>query len=339
MFMADDGHGGDISIPAILISKNDGDKIINYYIEHRDSKEDIKKIRFEIKFDLEKKDNTVNYEIWYTPDIENVYIFLKDFQRYQYILEEYAKINVRFVTYPHFLYDANKNNPYDDCFGAGLYCIRPGKFGITDGTLIIMQSLIQKCIFDYSMKNEKQRYFLNYMTKFYENCIKQEKFNEICSNDVINNVGIPLDEINSCVKNSFVLQSENSYKISKNKILDNEYALRKKYNVNRVPSITINGRLYIGSWRPEFVFEALCASLIKKPRSCYSETIKRQSEGFSNRSMGFIIFFVFGINFMFFIVCKSSIKDKITQKINSLNISRKIDSEVNNYIALKELNK
>ena len=63
MFLADDGHGGDISIPAILISKNDGDKIINYYIEHRDSKEDKKKIRFEIIFDLEKKDNTVNYEI------------------------------------------------------------------------------------------------------------------------------------------------------------------------------------------------------------------------------------------------------------------------------------
>ena len=31
MFLADDGHEGDISIPAILISQTDGIKIINYY--------------------------------------------------------------------------------------------------------------------------------------------------------------------------------------------------------------------------------------------------------------------------------------------------------------------
>ena len=31
LFLADDGHGGDISIPAILISFSDGNKIINYY--------------------------------------------------------------------------------------------------------------------------------------------------------------------------------------------------------------------------------------------------------------------------------------------------------------------
>ena len=28
MFLADDGHEGDISIPAILISRSDGEKII-----------------------------------------------------------------------------------------------------------------------------------------------------------------------------------------------------------------------------------------------------------------------------------------------------------------------
>ena len=338
MFMADDGHGGDISIPAILISKNDGDKIINYYIQNRDNKENIKKIRFEIKFDLEKKDNTVKYEIWYTPDIENVYIFLKDFQRYQNELKEYANMSVRFVTYPHFLYDPNSNNPYDDCFGAGLYCIRPGKLGITDGRIIIMQSIIQKCIFDYSLSSNNKKYFWNYMSKFYENCVEKEKFNDNCSNDVLRNVGLPLEEINSCVKSSFLTPS--SFKISKNKILDNEYSLRKKYNVNRVPSITINGRLYIGSWRPEFVFEALCASLIKKPRSCYSDdSFQKQAEGFSNKTMVVIIFLVFGINLVFFFVCKKNIRQRIAERINSLNISRKIDSEVNSYIALKELNK
>ena len=75
MFLADDGHEGDISIPAILISQTDGDKIIKYYERFKDNKEEIKKIRFEIKFDIENKNNVVNFDIWYTPDIEKVYTF------------------------------------------------------------------------------------------------------------------------------------------------------------------------------------------------------------------------------------------------------------------------
>ena len=38
MFLADDGHEGDISIPAVIISRSDGDKIINYYLLHKDNK-------------------------------------------------------------------------------------------------------------------------------------------------------------------------------------------------------------------------------------------------------------------------------------------------------------
>ena len=37
MFLADDGHEGDISIPAILISFSDGNKIINYYEKYKNN--------------------------------------------------------------------------------------------------------------------------------------------------------------------------------------------------------------------------------------------------------------------------------------------------------------
>ena len=143
MFLADDGHEGDISIPAILISRTDGDKIINYYLMHKDSKEEINKIRFEIRFDIENKNNTANYDIWYTPDTENVYTFLKDFQKYQKVLGDAAKLGIHFVTFPHFSYDPNSNTPKEDCLGSGLYCIRPGKLGITDGSTIVMESIKQ----------------------------------------------------------------------------------------------------------------------------------------------------------------------------------------------------
>ena len=52
MFLADDGNGGEISIPAVLISLNDGNKLINYYIDTKPDKNN--RIRLEIYFALEK---------------------------------------------------------------------------------------------------------------------------------------------------------------------------------------------------------------------------------------------------------------------------------------------
>ena len=40
-----------------MISKQDGDKIIAHYMKYKDNKEEIRKIRFEIKFDIESKNN------------------------------------------------------------------------------------------------------------------------------------------------------------------------------------------------------------------------------------------------------------------------------------------
>ena len=343
MFLADDGHEGDISIPAILISRSDGDKIINYYTRVKNNKEEIKKIRFEIKFDIENKNNVVNLDLWYTPDIEKVYTFLSDFEKYQKALGETTKLGIHFVTYPHFAYDATSYTPKEDCLGSGLYCIRPGKLGITDGSIIVMESIKQKCLFDWAEKNEKKEVFFKFMRTFHENCIKTEdNFNQLCSNDAISNSGANIDDINTCIYDSFVgtsyeKQQSQYQKIFKNKILDNELEMRKQYMITRVPSITINGRLYIGSWRPEFVFEALCAALINKPEICYSEgKFQREVRGFSGVGTFLIIVIVIFINVVLFMFCKDYIRRKVFERIKSIDIDTRIDKVVNSYVALKE---
>ena len=343
MFLADDGHEGDISIPAILISKTDGDKIINYYKKVKDNKEEVKKIRFEIKFDIENKKNIVNFDIWYTPDIEKVYSFLSDFEKYQKALGDTTKLGIHFVTYPHFSYKADSFTPKEDCLGSGLYCIRPGKLGITDGSIIVLESIKQKCLFDWSEKNEKKEAFLKFMKKFYENCVQTvDNFNQLCSNDAIYSTGANIDEINQCIYDSFIgtpseKQQTQYQKIFRNQILDKEMETRKQYMITRVPSITINGRLYIGSWRPEFVFEALCAALINKPDACYSEgNFQREVRGFSGVGTFLIIVIVIFINVVLFMVCKDYIRRKVFERIKSINIDTRIDKVVNSYVALKE---
>ena len=343
-FLSDDGRGGEISIPAILISRNDGEKIINYYNRYKDNKEEISKIRFEIKFDIENRLDIVEYDIWYTPDIEDVYIFLKDFQKYHKSLGDSIELGIHFVTYPHFMYDPNTRLPKEDCLGSGLYCIRPGKLGITDGSLIVHESIKQKCIYDYAIKYKKIDFFLNYMSNFYDTCIITQNFNQICSNNALYSTGINKDEINDCIYNSFSdastdKQNSNYQKISKNKILDDEYELRKDYSISRVPSLTINRRLYVGTWKPEYVFDALCASLIKKPEACLGEGKFNKELTSSSYSTSYIlILIVILINIILFLLCRGYIKEQVEKRIRSSNINSKIDTVVNSYIALKDNN-
>ena len=343
MFLADDGHEGDLSIPAILISRTDGDKIINYYMMHKDSKEDIKKIRFEIKFDIENKNKIVNYDIWYTPDLENVYTFLKDFEKYDKALGYSAKLTVHFVTYPHVMYDSNSNTPKEDCLGSGLYCIRPGKLGITDGSIIVTESIKQKCIYNNAVQKNQMDLFWKFMAKFHDNCISTpNNFNQVCSNEAISSSGININEINDCLYESFggtsyEKQQTEYQKIFKNQILDQEYELRKQYLISRVPSIIINGRLYIGSWKPEFVFDALCAALTKKPRACYTEgKFNNPEQAFTLFGTCLIILVVLFINIFLFVTCKRYIEIKVGDRIKSSDINSRIETVVNSYVALKE---
>jgi len=343
MFLADDGQGSDISIPAVLIGSTDGNKLIDYYKNNPHDK--AHRIRLEIHFLLEKSDNTVKYDIWFTPDQENVYSFLKDFERYQKLLGDTAILGMHYVTYPYFSYNPNSNSPVEDCLGGGLYCVRPGNT-ITDGSLIALESIKQKCIYKYTYENKEKingkQYFWDYMIKFYEKCIyQQEIYDKLCSENIISLVGIQKNVIDQCITDSFIGTStgtlnQNTIKILKNKILDEEYETRKNNYITRVPSLTINGRLYDGSWRPEYIFDALCASLNKKPKVCFTEGTQIEAQGFSGPAVFLIILVVLAINIILFILCKNYIKNKIIDRIESTDINSKIDAVVNSYIALRD---
>ena len=343
MFLADDGNGGEISIPAVLISLNDGNKLINYYTDKKPDKNN--RIRLEIYFALEKSDNTVKYDIWFTPDQTKVYEFLNDFEKYQNLLGDNAILDMHYITYPFFSYNENSKTPVDDCLGSGLYCIRPSS-DINDGALIALESIKQKCIYKFSYENnniDKQyskEIFWNYMKKIYSKCISTKTYNQVCSDKVINSLGIPIELIGQCVKDSFIgndneKMDKNYIKILKNKILDEEYSKRKRNYITRVPTLTINGRLFDGSWRADYVFDALCASLIKKPDACFKEGIEKEG-GFSGPAVFIIIMVVLSINIILFILCKNLIKKKIMDRIESININSKIDDAVNTYFALKD---
>ena len=67
--------------------------------------------------------------------------------------------------------EPNSDKPKEDCLGIGLYCIRRVKLGIVDGSIIVTESIKQKCIYDNALKNEKIENFWKFMSNFYDNYI------------------------------------------------------------------------------------------------------------------------------------------------------------------------
>ena len=342
IFMSDEGAGYDISIPAVLISNSDGKKLVAYYLEHANSHEDIKEIKLEVKFENENMDNTVKYDIWYSPDQDNAYTFLNDFKEIQKTLIDNAILGVHFFTYPHYNYSPDKKQNIENCFGNGLYCSRPGKFGVNDGTDIIRESLRQKCIYNFAYTKKganNKMLFWDYIENFYTKCVRKNKINTPCSEEVMKELKIPYNEIQKCYEDSFIGdKNEKNYEIySKNAILDNEYELRKKNFVSKSPSITINDRVYLGSWRTDLIFESLCSSLIRKPEACFLEqTFNKNIKGVTLSSFLSIIIAVLLFNILLFLLCKSVIKKGIEYRVDSSNINSKINNVVGSYLNLKD---
>lgn len=341
IFMNDDGVGYDISIPAVLISNSDGKKLVTYYLEHANNHEDIKEIKLEVKFENENLDNSVKYDLWYSPDQDNAYTFLNDFKEIQKTLIDNAILGVHFFTYPHYNYNPGEKQNIENCFGSGLYCSRPGKFGTTDGTDIIRESLRQKCIYNYAYTKQgvnNKMLFWDYIEKFYINCVRKNQINTKCSEEVMKELKIDNYFIQKCYEESFVGdKKDKNYEIfSKNTILDNEYELRKKNFVSKSPSITINDRVYLGNWRVDNIFESLCSSLIRKPEACYTEpTFNKNIKGVTLGSFLSIIIAVLLFNILLFLICKSVIKKGIEYRVDSSNINSKISNVVGSYLNLK----
>ena len=342
IFVSDDGAGDDISIPAVLISSSDGKKLVEYYIPHSGSHEDIKEIKLEVKFENENKDNTVKYDIWYSPDQDNAYVFLNEFKHLQEALGDLAILGVHFFTYPHYDYRPERKQNILNCFGSGLYCSRPGKSGVKNGANVIRESIRQKCIYNYAYdkkdKKTQKILFWNYIENFYKDCVNLGKIDISCSESVLKKVGIPSNNIKKCYENSFIGDKIENYELYlPNTILNNEYDLRRKNFISKSPSITINDRVYLGGWKANNVFESLCYSLIKKPEACYIEPSFNQNiKGVTLGAFLSILLVVIFINILLFLACKTVIKKSIELNLESSNINNKIDTVVNSYLNLRD---
>lgn len=143
--MSDDGSGAGLRIPSMLISYEDGQKLIDFMKESDQKTKD--QISVIVEFKMTRPDNRVEYDIWYSSNNDLVLDFLQDFQDID------KQFGQKVLMTPHFVYWECMNCGEDfietNCFAGGRYCATDHGNKLK-GKEIVLENLRQKCIHKFA---------------------------------------------------------------------------------------------------------------------------------------------------------------------------------------------
>ena len=138
VLMSDDGTGGGISIPSMLIGKGEGNRLLQW--AQLASDEDRKNIVLSAEFVMPYENgNKVEWDFWMTSSSDRAIDFLEDFEKMN------ASFGDSVVFTPHYVFwecpGCQASYMQNDCFGNGKYCaVEPSNASIR-GQEIIMEDL------------------------------------------------------------------------------------------------------------------------------------------------------------------------------------------------------
>jgi hypothetical protein len=166
--MTDDSTGMGISIPAMLISFEDGQMLVDYLTQA--SEEDRKKAALAAEFTMKNPDNRVEYDVWYTSIDDRARDFFSYFQEYDQRLGDKVLMTPHFFSWPCPSCDSEFKKR--ECVSDGKYCASSHKYteGVNmAGREIILEDLRQKCIYDLYYKKDRAIWW-NYMKQVHADC-------------------------------------------------------------------------------------------------------------------------------------------------------------------------
>jgi hypothetical protein len=138
VLMSDDGTGGGIRIPSMLIGKGEGNRLLQWW-QLADAEEREKLVLMAEFVMPYESGNKVEWDFWMTSSSDRALDFLEDFEQ----------MNTRFgpdvVFTPHYVFwecpNCDMRYLESDCFGGGKYCAVEPSNGSIRGQEIIMEDL------------------------------------------------------------------------------------------------------------------------------------------------------------------------------------------------------
>mmetsp|Transcript_30715 Transcript_30715/g.57516 ORF Transcript_30715/g.57516 Transcript_30715/m.57516 type:complete len:504 (-) Transcript_30715:283-1794(-) len=350
IIVADDGYGANINIPSVLISREDGQKLIDA------TKVAGSEVVVELAWDVPSQ-RVVMVDQWMDSASASSHKFLKAFEPKRAALNEY----LMFVPHYHvFSLDTGKDY-LDLCSDmSGRFCADdPDAGGPVTGYQVLMEDVRQLCIHELTavaiesrqsvaaIPETMQRYmprvfysrpWWQYVSQYLDECPIDGRsddplhsFGPECSERVMKKVGgIDIEKVKECERNTkeekLAYQLENS--------AWSEDALR------------INGWRYSGTMDADLVTKAICAGFIMTPVPCatltsptnpfHGEVLPVRTGGVTNSQMveAFLILAVIAIGVMYFY------KRSLTRHVHTAlreEVMLEVQSQMSQYKQLGDL--
>jgi len=253
--MGHSGRGDSVKIPSVLVSRFDGQKLIDAALKGP--------VIVELAWDIPRA-KVVIADFWMSSGSRESNEFLERFKD----SAEALKYHLQFVPHYHvFSLPAGSGNSFGRlCTDSGSrYCAPdPDGPGPVTGADVAEEDLRQLCILNTTARSSSSfhsasfsKEFWDYVVRFFEECpikdvSEDQRFGERCSQLVMDKVGISRAKVDSCVQQNrvpfFELQLKN--------VAWSPQALR------------LNGWRYSGPLDPETVLKAVCSGYADQPHEC-----------------------------------------------------------------------
>jgi len=267
IIVADDGYGSSISIPSILVSRFDGEMLINTVKEQE--------VVVELAWDI-PTDHTVAIDLWMSAASHDSQDFLVKFADSRKTLNEVVKFTPH---YHVFSADPTLGGYSGLCWDTDAkYCAEdPDGSGMVSGKDVLEEDVRQLCIHELTRVARSRedstgvRPIVFYAEKWWDyvsllpaRCpidaeAKESRFGTVCSERLMSEVGIDVEQVKTCASTTAVKKLESE-------------RINKAWSPR---ALRINGWRYSGMLAADLVTRAVCSGFVSKPAECDALTAPR----------------------------------------------------------------
>jgi PA domain len=290
----DDGSGGDVSIPAILLKRQDGDAILKTLQDPKQSVPVWVNLKWQSKptavASSRHNDNDNEDKLYY-----GMWLDLQDLNHTQPFTMSIWHIALAVGQHAHFypsymFYNGTQQNCVghtsagfcdNTCTNNGRYCY-PSPNGVQIITEIAHRLCVWKNHGDES-KDYKTDAFWRYVLYFDQHCaahaygynathISADKV-EACRQEAYANAKISATDVHNCIEDSGGVDMATD---RSNSFLEEQLADKDRYGVFQTPSIWVNGKVMPTYWRAPSattLLEAICAGFQSSARAQIMMTV------------------------------------------------------------------
>ncbi|CAD8108187.1 unnamed protein product [Paramecium primaurelia] len=331
--MADDGHGYQVTIPSIFIKKKHftqlQDKASNYKVE--DSNDE--KIMMLLKFDVVKSD-VISVIFGLNVQDRESYRIIDEFEPFYNKLES-QNMNYTLVYSIMSFHSSYENslqtNP--DCICQNRYCaFDPDGPAIGSGRDVVYEVLRQTCLFQKYPKK-----WFGYMDQFNFKCSRPQAYSA-CSQQVLDMLEIPKNEIQQCVDQSFIdqdtqLQTKNETNAI-NTLLEQQLYIQQVAGMNGFPSVLVNSLAYRGQFSGSGIFGEICNSFLTTPVECSAFVDEYQPPILEQSNILYIIIITAFV--VFFLILGFCVFRKFIERDSKIVTQPQVNEMVSQYIKFYE---